>query len=151
MINPAFNTKGKACPLIFGEPCPGTNIMEGGGCPHWRVQTVEFHDAPEETWIGCGILMDPNLLTGLGKGVQRAAKAVQGTRNAVAGTMLGLAKTMSFKLNEIEEGIKSADEATFRGENLLELKSESEENSYLIERDENMPMLENGKEKLRRE
>ena len=148
MINPAFDTKGKKCALIpkksgklvipagrrsdpieisLGDEwgtCPGANIMEGdGGCPHWRIQTVEFHDAPEETWIGCGIIMDPVLLTGLGKGVQRAAAAVQGTRNAVSATLLGLAEAMELKVDPILRRIKEGDAATREGRPLLEKKA----------------------------
>lgn len=143
MSNSIFDVKGRECPLIFGEPCPGASIAERpGGCAWWRdtwVKIVKWEGKnrveSREKWTGCGVLMRDELELGVAQEVHAAwqavddmVRSVQGVRNVIAGTQLGLAKAMKLKLDEIQEGIREGDEATIMGRDLISLDAVPIEN-----------------------
>ena len=152
MSENSFDMAGRDCPLIFGEPCPGASITDRpGGCPWWRVQEVkrvrwEGKNRVEHTedWIGCGVLMRDVLELGVAQEVHEAwqavddmVKSVEGVKNVLAGTQLGLAKAMGLKLEEIQEGIRAADEATLEGRGLVSLEDVRIVDGPLLENGEN--------------
>lgn len=148
MSENSFDMSGRECSLIFGEPCPGASIVDRpGGCPWWRdtwVQIVKWEGKnrveSRVKWTGCGVLMRDELELGVAQEVHAAWQAiddmnrsVQGVRNVIAGTQLGLAKAMSLKLVEIQEGIREGDEATIAGRDLISLENGAPGEDRMIE------------------
>ena len=128
-----FNTKGKLCSLIFGEPCPGVNVSEAAvdevGCPHWRQMVVESSEGTSEVWTGCDVNMMPKLILGVTISVNGAARSVQSTRNVIAGGFCGLAKAQGLNPSEVAKTIRAADSATYNNALVEEelLKGEPDE------------------------
>ena len=98
-----YNMKGKMC-VIAGGKCPGFSLgedpkfdgepgeVERCGCPHWSHMTVERMGSTEpEMWIGCAILMMPNLMIGLTATNASCAAAVESNRNEMVKGLEGVA------------------------------------------------------------
>jgi hypothetical protein len=113
---------GKKCSLIRGK-CPGQFV--GGdnyGCPHWREMTIQTEASTPEHWKGCGVLMDPELIVGITKGVNRAAATVQGVRNVMARGFFGMCLSAGLDPSPVVAEIAQGDTDTLNGMNSLALE-----------------------------